>query len=144
MRIKPVRRITAKQTNELRDMLLSEKERILNSMTAKSSQLNFSQSEGKDSVDEANENIMLSQTTRFTNRENLFLKKVLKSLKKIEEDVYGECESCGGNIPFARLQARLTSDLCILCKEEAENEEKHSVFGRKSKSLGKTLTVARV
>lgn len=134
--------LTDKQLQKCKDMLLAEKERIVNSMSSKSEQISFSHTETKDSVDTANENILLSQTTRFTNRESLFLKKIQKSLTKLEEGEYGICEDCGYHIPFTRLKARLTSDLCIVCKEESEQSERQSVFGRKSKSLGKTLTVA--
>ena len=111
-------------------------------MDEKTSQISFQQSEAKDSVDEANENIILSQTARLTNRDNLYLKKILNSLEKIEEGSYGQCNDCGVDIPYSRLKARLTSDLCIVCKEERECEEKQSVLGQKSKSLGQTLTIS--
>ena len=133
--------LTENQLRVLTDLLNVEKERVLNSMDEKTIQINFQQSESKDNVDEANENIILSQTARFTNRESLYLKKILNSLKKVEEGDYGQCEDCGSNIPFTRLKARLTSNLCIICKEERETVERQSVFGRKSKSLGQTLTV---
>lgn len=138
------RPLTKRQTTILKECLLSEKERILNSVTEKTKQFSFGSGETKDSVDEANENIILSQTTRFSNRENLYLKKIFKSLTKIQEGTYGECEDCGANIGYVRLQARLTSDLCITCKEESEQVEKQSIFGKKSKSLGKSLTVSGI
>ncbi len=136
--------LTKRQINTLRDMLLAEKERILNSVSEKTKQFGFNAGETKDSVDEANENILLSHTTRLSNRENLYLKKIYKSLQKVEDGVYGVCEDCDANIGFTRMQARLTSDLCINCKEESEHVEKQSVFGRKSKSLGKSLTVSGI
>ena len=111
-------------------------------MGEKSTQINFQQSESKDSVDEANENIMLSYTTRLTNRENLYLKKIINSLKRLEEGTYGQCEDCGGTIPYERLKARPTSGLCIVCKEESEGQENQSALGRRSKSLGQSLTVS--
>ena len=111
-------------------------------MEEKTGQINFQQSESKDSVDEASQNIILSQTTRLTNRENLYLKKIINALRQIEEGSYGQCEDCGTNIPYGRLKARLTSTLCIVCKEESENKEQQSVFGRKSKSLGQALTTS--
>lgn len=137
------RSLTQKQLETLKDRLNVEKQRILNSMGEKTILISFQQSESKDHVDEANENIILSQTARFTNRENLYLKKILKSLQKVEEGTYGQCEDCDTNIPFSRLAARLTSNLCIMCKEESENAEKQSVFGQKSKSLGRHLMVSR-
>ncbi|MCY4644871.1 MAG: TraR/DksA family transcriptional regulator [Bacteriovoracales bacterium] len=134
--------LTQGQLDVCKELLDRDKERILNSMEEKTGQINFQQSESKDSVDEANENIMLSHTTRLTNRENLYLKKILNSIQKVEEGTYGQCEDCGGTIPYERLKARPTSDLCIVCKEESEGQENQSVFGRRSKSLGQTLTVS--
>jgi DnaK suppressor protein len=52
------------------------------------------------------------------------LKKIDVALKKIEEETYGECESCGEQIGFARLMARPVAQLCIDCKTAQENEER--------------------
>ena len=136
------RALTKQQLETLKNLLNGEKQRILNSMDEKSVQINFEQSESKDSVDEANQNIILSQTARFTNRENLYLKKIFNSLRKIEEGIYGQCEDCGMNIPYGRLKARVTSDLCIVCKEESECQENQSLSGQKSKSLGQALHIS--
>ena len=90
--------LTENQLRVLTDLLNVEKQRVLNSMDEKTIQISFQQSESKDSVDSANENIILSQTARFTNRESLYLKKILNSLKKVEEGDYGQCEDCASNI----------------------------------------------
>ena len=37
------------------------------------------------------------------------------ALDKIEQGNYGECESCGGEIPEARLEAMPAARLCISC-----------------------------
>ena len=133
--------LTKDQIDFLRKMLLKEKQRIFSSLKEHSLNYSIQNNETKDCVDEANENILVSHNVRLTNRENLYLKKLIKSLGKIESGQYGICDECEVLIPFGRLKARLTSDLCIICKEEAEMEERHNYFGRKSKSLGRTIQV---
>jgi DnaK suppressor protein len=64
---------------------------------------------------------------RLKARNALYLKKVRKSLQKIEEGTFGECENCGTEISHNRLSARPTADLCIYCKEAEEKEENQLV-----------------
>ena len=47
-----------------------------------------------------------------------------KTLKKVEDEDFGYCESCGVEIGIRRLEARPTADLCIDCKTLAEIREK--------------------
>ena len=77
------RPLTKKQLETLKNLLNLEREHVLNSMGEKTAQISFQQSESKDSVDEANENIILSQTARLTNRDNLYLKKNYQFSQKV-------------------------------------------------------------
>lgn len=43
------------------------------------------------------------------------LKDVLRAQVKLDEDSYGECDSCGDRIPEERLEARPATTLCIAC-----------------------------
>ncbi len=127
---------------KLKNSLLAIEERIINKQLTKN--VNFSiiqKSDNKDDVDSANNNILISNDLRFSNRERLYLKKVKNALKMIETDEYGMCTDCGSPINFVRLQARPTSELCISCKEENEREENQNAGGRTSKSLGKTVSL---
>ena len=126
------------QVDALRDILLAEKERILNKDTDQT-QFYIQKEETADPVDEAQANIQASTELRFRNRENFYLKKIEKALSKIEEGTYGLCNECDVQIPFGRLKARITAELCAPCKEESESEEKNNFFKKKSKSLGKTI-----
>src|SRR6187431_640515 len=64
---------------------------------------------------------------RLKARNAIYLKKVRKSLQKIEEGSFGECEECGADISYNSLLARPTADLCIHCKEAEEKEENQLV-----------------
>lgn len=130
------------EVEKLKGHLLSEKNKILDEIKREFGDLIDQEKESRDSVDEANESILLSHTTRLTNRKNLYIRKLEKSLKSITRGDYGVCEECGAEIPFTRLLARPTSTMCIVCKEAAESEESQNFFGRQSKSLGRQIAIA--
>lgn len=131
------------QLAALKEKLHSEAERIrVNFMVKKAEYETTSLSGAKDEVDAANDNILLSADMRFSNREALYYKKVLKSLAKVDSEHYGMCDDCGSEISFQRLMARPTSEVCIICKEESEKEENQNYFERRSKSLGREMNVA--
>ncbi|MGB0454956.1 MAG: TraR/DksA family transcriptional regulator [Bacteriovoracaceae bacterium] len=126
------------QIENLRNKLLAEKERILNKAII-SENYCLDRDELSDPLDEASINVQTSQELRFRNRENFFLKKINKALAKLDQGIYGLCSDCDARIPYERLYARITAELCIVCKEEAEMSEKNNFFHKKSKSLGKTI-----
>ena len=64
---------------------------------------------------------------RLQARNAIQMNKVRKSLQKLEEGTFGECEECGAEISYNRLLARPTADLCIHCKEAEEKEENQLV-----------------
>lgn len=130
--------LSDKQIEILKDKLLSEKERITNKKLEQES-YQLDKNELADPLDEASVNTQTSHDIRFINRENFYLKKINKSLDSINRGTYGLCEECDAEIGFERLNARLTAELCIACKEEAEMAENNNFFDKKSKSLGRAL-----
>lgn len=80
-----------------------------------------------DPVDRAAQEEEFSLELRARDRERRLIKKITKTLKKIEEDDFGFCESCGIEIGIRRLEARPTADLCIDCKTLAEIKEKQII-----------------
>lgn len=136
------RHLTKKQIKELKDKILSDIARIKNKII----QNNIAHGEevstkSGDDVDSANDNILKHTELRFATRESLYLKKLNKTLSRIDTEDYGICDECGCNITYQRLIARPTSDLCISCKEESERDELQNFHGRKSKSLGQTANL---
>ena len=80
-----------------------------------------------DPVDRATQEEEFSLELRARDRERRLIKKISKTLKKIEEDDFGFCDSCGIEIGIRRLEARPTADLCIDCKTLAEIKEKQII-----------------
>ncbi len=135
--------LTKKQIDQLKNKLEEEKASLLFSGKVSSEDLGLNSTDDvNDEADAAIADYEGSHLLRFRNREVMYAKKIEKSLKKIEAGEYGKCTECDDTIRFERLMARPTADLCILCKEESEREESSNIFGRMSKSLGKTLDLS--
>ncbi len=100
-----------------RDQLREEVDRTVSHM--KDEAANF-----PDPVDRAAQEEEFSLELRTRDRERKLIKKIEKTLKRIEEDDFGFCDSCGIEIGIRRLEARPTADLCIDCKTMAEIKEK--------------------
>lgn len=77
-----------------------------------------------DEMDLASSEYLQSFTFRLRGREKVFLDKIEKALRKIEEGSFGTCEECGEEISVKRLEARPETTLCIRCKEDQERHEK--------------------
>ena len=80
-----------------------------------------------DEMDLASSEYIQSFTFRLRGREKVFLQKIEKALKKIDEGTFGICENCEEPISVKRLEARPETTLCIRCKEDQERQEKDFV-----------------
>ncbi len=100
-----------------RDQLRKEVDRTVHHMQDEAA--NF-----PDPVDRAAQEEEFSLELRTRDRERKLIKKIEKTLKRIEEDDFGFCDTCGIDIGIKRLEARPTADLCIDCKTMAEIKEK--------------------
>ena len=77
-----------------------------------------------DPNDRATQEEEFSLELKTRDRERKLIKKIEKTLKILEQDEYGYCQSCGVDIGIRRLEARPTAGLCIDCKTLAEIKEK--------------------
>jgi DnaK suppressor protein len=80
-----------------------------------------------DEMDLASSEYIQSFTFRLRGREKVFLQKIEKALKKIDDGSFGICENCEEPISVKRLEARPETTLCIRCKEDQERQEKDFV-----------------
>lgn len=128
------------QVEKLKEEVLAAIERISNQQLQQKASFSAAAAKGDD-VDNANDNIIKHTELRFATRETLYFKKLKKTLAMIDTEDYGMCEECGEGISFERLRARPTSTMCISCKEESERDELQSFHGRKSKSLGTSISL---
>ncbi|MGK0371736.1 MAG: DnaK suppressor protein, partial [Glaciecola sp.] len=84
-----------------RDQLRKEVDRTVHHMQDEAA--NF-----PDPVDRAAQEEEFSLELRTRDRERKLIKKIEKTLKRIEEDDFGFCDSCGIEIGIKRLEARPT------------------------------------
>jgi DnaK suppressor protein len=77
-----------------------------------------------DPADRATQEEEFSLELRTRDRERKLIKKIDKTLVRVEEDDYGFCDQCGIEIGIRRLEARPTADLCVDCKTLDEIKEK--------------------
>jgi DnaK suppressor protein len=79
-----------------------------------------------DEIDTASSEVNLAFQGRLREREHGLIGKINRALEKIEEGVFGECESCGEDIGTKRMQARPMAQLCFDCKGEQEQLERRN------------------
>ena len=105
-----------------RNELMEEVDRTVNHM--KDEAANF-----PDPADRATQEEEFSLELRTRDRERKLIKKIDKTLVRVEEDDYGFCDQCGVEIGIRRLEARPTADLCVDCKTLDEIKEKQITGG---------------
>lgn len=108
--------------NAWRKELMEEVDRTVSHM--KDEAANF-----PDPADRATQEEEFSLELRTRDRERKLIKKIDKTLVRVEEDDYGYCDQCGVEIGIRRLEARPTADLCIDCKTLDEIKEKQITGG---------------
>jgi DnaK suppressor protein len=79
-----------------------------------------------DPSDRATQEEEFSLELRTRDRERKLIKKIDKTVDRIDKDDYGFCDQCGVEIGARRLEARPTATLCIDCKTLAEIRERQT------------------
>ena len=119
-----------------------QKQQLVFSQGLQVEQFSIGKDDMLDETDQSTSETETEMRMRLRSREALYLKKIDQSLRRIEEGIFGLCDSCGDDIDVRRLEARPTSCLCVSCKEESERKEHAHIDGHQSKSLGRKLKFA--
>ncbi|WP_236994843.1 RNA polymerase-binding protein DksA [Granulosicoccus antarcticus] len=104
---------------EWKQQLMEEVDRTVGHM--KDDATNF-----PDPNDRATQEEEFSLELRTRDRERKLIKKINEAQKRIDDDEYGYCETCGIEIGVKRLTARPTAELCIDCKTLEEIRERQT------------------
>ncbi len=108
-------------------ILIEQRDEILlNARKTMDGDIHLDPDDFPDEIDSASSEMNLAFQGRLRERERGLLGKVNQALQKIEDGVYGECESCGEQISVKRIQARPVAELCIECKSEQEQLERRN------------------
>ncbi len=109
-----------KMLEEQRDELMGNAQKTL------SGDIHLDPDDFPDEIDAASSEMNLAFQGRLRERERGLISKIEQALKKIEDGIYGECESCGEQIGTKRIEARPVAELCIDCKAEHEALERRN------------------
>lgn len=105
--------------------LLKQREELMhNAEKTLSGDIHLDPDDFPDEIDTASSEMNLAFQGRLRERERGLLSKIDGALEKIEQGVFGECESCSEQIGLKRLEARPVAQLCIDCKGEQEKLER--------------------
>jgi len=118
-------RVSTGHYEEIKGMLLRQRESILaEAGVIIGNTLNPTSDPFPDWTDQASIETNQNFVLRLREREQQLLKKIDDALERVNEDTFGICEVCGGQISLKRLKARPVTTLCIECKTEQEMQEK--------------------
>jgi DnaK suppressor protein len=116
--------LSSEQREQLRTKLMQQRKELL----AKAHEglelsMNRDRDRGGDSIDDSNEEELISTELRLRDREKKLLSKVREAMDRLEEATINQCEDCDGPIGYKRLLVRPVTTLCISCKELREAHE---------------------
>lgn len=97
--------------------LMEEADRTVDHM--KEEAANFS-----DPADRATQEEEFALELRARDRERKLIRKIEKTIARVDADDYGFCDACGVEIGLQRLEVRPTAELCIDCKTTQEIKER--------------------
>jgi len=100
-----------------KDSLLDEVNRTVDHMQEEAS--NFS-----DPADRATQEEEFTLELRARDRERKLIRKIDKTIARVDADDYGFCDACGIEIGLQRLEVRPTAEMCIDCKSTQEIKER--------------------
>ena len=116
--------MSAKQLAHFRTILDTLKAELMNDIERTVHTMQDEATVFADPNDRASQETDIAIELRNRDRERKLIKKIEKTLIKLEDDDFGYCEHCGIEIGIRRLEARPTADLCVDCKTLAEIKEK--------------------
>lgn len=126
--VRPQKYMNAAMQHEFNSLLIKMRTEALSSQSTEKVEYE----KLPDEIDIATMQEALTLDLRRRERDTMLIKKINVALAKIETKDYGYCTDCGGEIGVERLHARPTADLCISCKEAAEQKE--SQFSKKRRT----------
>ncbi len=112
------------QQAHFRAILLAWKKELMEEVDKTVTHMKDDATNFPDPSDRASQEEEFALELRTRDRERKLIKKIDESMKDMEEQEYGYCETCGVNIGIRRLEARPTATQCIDCKELDEQKEK--------------------
>lgn len=105
-------------TEVIRQRLLKEKDELLRRVGQLDGELNRSEPVSADFAEQVVEQENLEVVRALDQEGKAELKNIQRALLRLDNDEYGVCVSCGGDISEERLQALPAADRCIRCAQQ--------------------------
>lgn len=113
--------------NDPRSRLLADRREVEGAVRAASAQIAALMSAQRDvAADDEHDpegptaSLQLQESRAMLRQANQHLEEVDAALLRVEQGTYGVCESCGRDIPTARLEVRPYARRCVVCAAREE------------------------
>lgn len=113
-----------KQLKHFREILLAWKKSLMEEVDRTVDHMQEEASNFSDPADRATQEEEFTLELRARDRERKLVRKIDKTIARLDDEDYGYCDACGVEIGLQRLEVRPTADLCIDCKTTQEIKEK--------------------
>lgn len=129
---KSVKRLVKKELEEMRKLIMAERERIIRELgrieetinDATQGQEGSNQSYSNHLADIGTDYMEQEKNFYYASQEGQYLRSLDEALERIDRGEYGVCEMCGDLIGDKRLKAVPSARLCIKCKSESEKTQR--------------------
>ena len=113
-----------KQLQHFRKILLAWKKSLMEEVDRTVDHMKEEATNFSDPADRATQEEEFALELRARDRERKLIRKIEKTITRVDADDYGYCDACGIEIGLQRLEVRPTAELCIDCKTTQEIKEK--------------------
>ena len=113
-----------KLLEEFRTLLQSQMDELIDEAGKTVSDMTEEKTNFPDPTDRASLESDRNFELRIRDRERKLINKIREALERIDDESFGQCETCEEEIGAERLRARPVTTLCIDCKTEQERQEK--------------------
>lgn len=120
----PDAKLSKKQTKQLFDLLIAERERLLKGIGEHLGDAISNIDPLSDEMDIAQRHTEQAYLMRFADKERKLLGEIANALEKMENGEYGLCEGTGEPIAHKRLELRPWTRYSVEYKEQMEREKK--------------------
>ncbi len=112
------------QLDHFKRILVAWKKSLIEEATRTVDHMQEEATNFSDPADRATQEEEFTLELRARDRERKLVRKIEKTIARVDADDYGFCDACGIEIGLQRLEVRPTAELCIDCKTTQEIKEK--------------------
>ncbi len=120
--------MSEKQLEHFRNILVAWKKSLMEEVDRTVDHMKEDATNFSDPADRATQEEEFALELRARDRERKLIRKIEKTIARLDADDYGYCDACGVEIGLQRLEVRPTAEMCIDCKTTQEIKEKQMAY----------------